>query len=136
MRIAVLILGLILGGLMFMHTAMLGSLAGAAAGAGATQAKAITWSGFAGVIMALIWLVAVALVFPVPIVSVVLFVFAGIIGFAASANFPDIAIWAVVSLALAVFSFFAWIGKRKNDRVDRQRDAMLQQALAGRSLTH
>lgn len=128
MRIAVLILGLLLGLLMFLQTILVYGLSDAINDEASAQASAI------GVVMALLWLVACAFVLPFPLVSVVAFAIAGLFGFAASGEFPDLAIWGSVSVVLAVMSIFGWRGKRKQDREVRaekarqaERDAMLAQ---------
>lgn len=128
MRIAVLILGLLLGLLMFLQTLFVYGLSDALNDEASAQASAI------GVVMALLWLVACAFVLPFPLVSVVAFAIAGLFGFAASGEFPDLAIWGGVSVVLAVMSIFGWRGKRKQDREVRaekarqaERDAMLAQ---------
>lgn len=128
MRIAVLILGLLLGLLMFLQTLLVYGLSDAINDEASAQASAI------GVVMALLWLVACAFVLPFPLVSVVAFAIAGLFGFAASGEFPDLAIWGSVSVVLAVMSIFGWRGKRKQDREVRaekarqaERDAMLAQ---------
>lgn len=128
MRIAVLILGLLLGLLMFLQTLFVYGLSDALNDEASAQASAI------GVVMALLWLVACAFVLPFPLVSVVAFAIAGLFGFAASGEFPDLAIWGSVSVVLAVMSIFGWRGKRKQDREVRaekarqaERDAMLAQ---------
>lgn len=128
MRIAVLILGLLLGLLMFLQTLFVYGLSDALNDEASAQASAI------GVVMALLWLVACAFVLPFPLVSVVAFAIAGLFGFAASGEFPDLAIWGGISVVLAVMSIFGWRGKRKQDREVRaekarqaERDAMLAQ---------
>jgi membrane protein implicated in regulation of membrane protease activity len=46
------------------------------------------------------------------------FFFAGVFGLAggASTSFGDLTIWGVISLILAVFSYFGWREKRKRRR--------------------
>lgn len=114
MRIAVLILGLILGAIMFFQTFLVYSLSGVANDRGAGE------SGAVGLLMALIWLVACALVIPLPIVSTIAFVLAGLLGFAAADNFPDLQIWGGISLVLAILSLVGWFGKRKQDRKETE----------------
>ncbi len=113
MRITVLILGLLLGAVMFIQTFLVSALSQA----GSDQAGENASAG--GVFMAFLWLVACAMVLPLPIVSVVLFAIAGAIGFALSGDFPDLAWWGGISIALAVLSFFGWLGKRKQQREQR-----------------
>lgn len=110
MRIAVLIIGLLLGAIMFFQT-FLGSMLSSVA-----DDEAAGTAAAAGLIMALLWLVACGLVLPFPMVSVVLFALAASLGFANSADFPDLAWWGGVSLALAVMSLLGWRGKRKEKR--------------------
>jgi len=50
-------------------------------------------------------------------VSTVLFALAAILSFATSAEFPDLAWWGGVSIALAVMSQLGWRGKRQERRV-------------------
>src|SRR4051794_19130195 len=97
MRIAVLILGLVLGGIMFFQTFLVTSLSGLSKTPGATYS-----AGSTGLVMAILWLIAVALVIPVPLVSVIAFVLAGILGYANSTHFPDLAVWGGASLVLAL----------------------------------
>jgi len=125
MRIAVLILGLILGAFMLVQTTLVAGLSGMA------EDSASQTAGGGGIIMAVLWLIACALVIPIPLVSTIIFALAGLIGFAFAGDFSDLAVWAVVSLVLAAFSFFGWIGKRKADRRERHRDALMAQTAAG-----
>jgi hypothetical protein len=68
-----------------------------------------------GLFMALLFLVGGAFALAFPLVSLVAFVLAGLVGLAggASTSFSDLGLWGWVSLALAVLSFFAWREKRK-----------------------
>jgi zinc-ribbon domain len=89
--------------------------------------------------MALMWLVACALVIPIPLVSTIVFGLAGLIGFGAGASskFTDLTIWGVASLILAAFSFFGWIGKRKTARREREaREQMAAHAAQLQLATH
>lgn len=119
MRIAVLILGLLLGIVMVLQSSLVAGLSGVAGD------QATNTAGGGGIIMALLWLVACALVIAVPLVSTIIFVVAGLIGFAYAANFPDLGVWAAVSLVLAVLSFIGWLGKRRGER----REAVRHQEL-------
>lgn len=120
MRIAVLIIGLLLGLLMFLQTVLV------YAGASATEQDDLAGAAAGGVFMAFLWLVACALVLPFPVASVVLFALAGLIGFAAgaSSDFADLPVWGGISFVLAVMAFFGWRGKRaatREVREERQR---------------
>jgi hypothetical protein len=118
MRIAVLILGLVLGVIMFFQTFLVTSLSGFSKTPGATYS-----AGSIGLVMAVLWLIAVALVIPVPLVSVVAFVLAGILGFANSTTFPDLAVWGGASIILAVLSLIGWFTKRRETRRQEVREA-------------
>lgn len=96
MRVTVLIAGLLLGAIMFLQTFLVSALGSAAQDQRSEQAGSI------GLMMAFLWLIACAFVMPLPMVSVVLFVVAGLLGFAYSGDFSDLAIWSGISLALAV----------------------------------
>lgn len=121
MRIAVLILGLILGAIMFLQSATVAGLSGIAEDEDTNAAAA------AGILMALMWLVACAVVIPLPRVAMVLFLIAAVTGFATSGAFPDLAAWGGVSIFVAVLSFFGWRGKRKADLKERTRDDWMRQ---------
>lgn len=113
MRIAVLILGLLFNVVMFLQTVLVGGLGEAAGDESTAQAGAV------GLFASLLWLVASALVIAFPMVSVVLFSLAGLLAFAVSGDFPDMAVWGSIAIVLAVMSFFGWRGKRKDTREKR-----------------
>jgi hypothetical protein len=120
MRIAVLIIGLVLSVGLFIQSVLVAGLSDAA------NDEASQSAGAVGVLMALLWVVACGLVIPVPIASVVLFVLAGLAGFAASGEFTDLAYWGGVSLVLAAFSFLGHRGKRKQQRKEDERDELMR----------
>jgi hypothetical protein len=119
MRIAVLILGLILGAVMVFQTLLVTGLSGAVGD------EATSTAGVGGILMALLWLIGCALVIPLPLVSTVLFSAAGVIGFALAANFPDLAYWGAASLILAALSLIGWYGKRRGEKREAARHAEL-----------
>ena len=128
MRIAVMVIGLMLSVGLFIQSLTIFTLSrvgGNKAGNGAAGG---------GIIMALMWVIACALVIPFPRVSMVLFLFAALIGVAtgASSDFKDLIFWGVVSGLLAVFSYFGYFGKRKDQAKEAERDALLRQAMTGR----
>lgn len=110
MRVTVLILSLLLGAIMFIQTTLVSGLGSMADDEGTSQ------SGAVGVFMSLLWLIAAAFVIPFPMVSVIAFALAGLLGFAASGDFPDLAIWGGVSLVLGVLSLLGYRGKRRDRR--------------------
>jgi hypothetical protein len=65
--------------------------------------------------MALLFLVGAAFAMGFPLVSLVAFVLAGLVGLGggATSSFTDLTIWGWVSLVLAVLSFFGWREKRR-----------------------
>jgi hypothetical protein len=134
MRIAVLIIGLLLGVVLFLQTLLVYGLSDAANDESTTAAGAI------GVFMALLWLAACAFVIPFPLVSIIAFGLAGMAGLAVSGDFPDLAIWGVISFVLGGLSLIGWRGKVKADRAaaaererQRQRDEQMAQLLQWRS---
>ena len=120
MRIAVLILGLVLGVAMFFQTWLVYALSGLS-----SKPNEIGTSATMGLLMAILWLIGVAAVIGAPLVSVIAFAFAGVIGIAMSANFPDLAVWGAVSFILAVLSLIGWRQKRR----DAKREAARHQEL-------
>lgn len=126
MRIATLIIGGVLSIALFIQSLLVSALSDAA------NTEHDGADGAMGILMALMWLVAVGLVIPLPVASAVLFGLAGVIGLvsAGALDFPDLAYWGVVSLFLAGMSLFGWRGKRKKDAKEKARDLQLQQSLA------
>ena len=63
-----------------------------------------------GLVMAFLFFVGGAFALIFPFVSVLAFSFAGVFGLAggASTSFDDLTVWGVVSLNLAVCSYFGW----------------------------
>src|SRR5215211_343390 len=92
-------------------------------GLAALQTKAAEQGGPIGLFMAFLFLIGGAFALVFPFVSVHVFFFAGIIGLAppASPSFGDLTIWGVVSLILAVLSYFGWREKRKKLREEAAR---------------
>lgn len=123
MRIAVLIIGLILMVALFFQSLTINVLSSAA------HTKQTETAGAVGLLMAVIWLVALGMVIPKPRISAVLFVIAAIVGAAGWADFPDLQLWSGVSVALAVLSYIGYRGKVKQEATGAARDATMQQLL-------
>jgi hypothetical protein len=89
----------------------------------ALDTKAAEQGGPIGLFMAFLFLIGGAFALAFPFVSVLAFFFAGIIGLAggASTSFGDLTVWGVVSLILAVLSYFGWREKRKRRREEAAR---------------
>ena len=117
MRIATMILSLIL-------MLVVGAQSCAVSlGDAALKTKAAEQGGPIGLFMALLFLIGGAFALAFPFVSVLAFFLAGIIGLAggASTSFGDLTVWGVVSLILAVLSYFGWREKRKRRREETAR---------------
>jgi hypothetical protein len=81
--------------------------------------EGVTQGGAMGILIALLFLIGAAFVMGIPLVSTIVFVLAGILGFmvAATTPFTDLRIWGWIALILAVMSFIGYLGKRR----ERQR---------------
>jgi hypothetical protein len=92
-------------------------------GDAALNTKAAEQGGPIGLVMAFLFLVGGSFALVFPLVSLVAFVLSRILGLAggASTSFGDLTIWGVVSLILAVFSYFGWREKRKRRREEAAR---------------
>lgn len=68
-----------------------------------------------GMIMLVMWLIACGFVLFRPLVSAVVFVLAGILGFATGGGFPIVDPWAgpAISIVLAGLSFLGWDRKKE-----------------------
>lgn len=122
MRIAVLIIGLIFSLWMTIEGWTVGMLFDVGGAEEQSAAAALGFvAGFVGII-------ASALVIAFPMISMVLFVLAGLFSIgAASSGYGNHEVFAAVIFALAIMSFFGWRGKKKDTRekaaeVQRQRE--------------
>jgi hypothetical protein len=136
MRVAVLIIGLLLGLALFLQTLIV------YAASSASEQDDLAASAAIGVLMAVMWLVACALVLGFPMASVVIFALAGVFGLlsAGTAEFHDLYVWGGISFVLALLSWFGWRGKRSAQREanaerqrQRDRDAQLDALLTKRT---
>jgi hypothetical protein len=117
MRIATMILSLIL-------MLVVGAQSCAVSiGDAALDTKASTQGGPIGLVMAFLFLIGGAFALAFPLVSLIAFVLSGLLGLAAGSttSFGDLTIWGVLSLILAVLSFFGWREKRKRRREEAAR---------------
>lgn len=129
MRIATLIIGLIVGAMLFFQSFTLGVFSSE----GSTNSEAAS----AGFIMALLWLLASALVIAFPRVSMVLYGISALIGiFTPTGAFEDLRFHGGVAVVLTVMAFFGYRGKKRHDEEvaaekarQLQRDAMLEQMM-------
>ena len=84
----------------------------------------VTESG-EGLLLALLWLVACALVLVAPLAAAAVFVLAGLLGLTLAARLSDLAAWGVISLVLAVLSLVDWVVRRRAQRREAKRQADL-----------
>lgn len=115
MRIATLIIGLLVGLLLFVQSFAVGIFDDTIIVDDTTSA-----AGDAGLFMALLCLLACALVIPFPLVSTVLFAVSIPIGlFTPTGEFEDLRFHGFVAVVLAVMAFLGWRGKRKAEKQQR-----------------
>lgn len=103
MRIATGILGLILGLLVLLQSCAVTT------GSAFLEDDATSEAGAIGLFIGLLYFVGGAFAFGLPGVSVIVFGFAGLLGFAAAAQgeFTDLAVWAGAAIILATMAFFS-----------------------------
>lgn len=129
MRIATLIVGLLVGLMLVLQSMALGVFSAE----GSTNSEAAG----AGLIMALLWLLASALVIGFPRASMVLYGLSALIGlFTPTGDFADLRFHGFVAVVLTIMAFFGWRGKKRHDENAAaekarqiQRDAMLEQMM-------
>ncbi len=85
------------------------------------QDEAVTTDATFGILVAFLFLVGGAFAFGLPIVSLIVFVVAGLLALlvGTTSEFTDLAIWGVVSFVLAVLSFFGMREKRRRSQAPR-----------------
>jgi membrane protein implicated in regulation of membrane protease activity len=115
MRVATMVLGLILIVLVGMQSCAV-SFGGAMG-----DSNRMEQGGALGILVALLFLVGAAFALAFPMVSLASFTLAGLLGLAGGSTTPftDLTVWGIVSLVLAVLSYFGWREKRKR-RAERQ----------------
>ena len=106
LREAVLIFGLVVGGVMFLLAAIGTTMADGGDG------KDLAESGFVGVRVAILWFGASVLVVRLPRLATALFLVGGAHGLAISAGYPDMAVWGAVSFALAAATYYVGVARR------------------------
>ena len=90
-------------------------------GDAALETKAAEQGGPLGILMALLFLVGGAFALVFPMVSLISFVLAGLVGLGggSSTSFGDLTFWGIVSLVLAAFSFFG-VREKRRQRAESQ----------------
>lgn len=107
MKIAIGIIGIMLGILVLLQSCTVGTASHLVGDAATGDA------GSLGILAGLLLFVGGAFAFGLPIVSTVTFTLAGLIAFAGSAEFPDLKVWGFIALAMAVMAFFTWRSTKK-----------------------
>lgn len=107
MKIAIGIIGIMLGILVLLQSCTVGTASHLVGDAATGDA------GSLGILAGLLLFVGGAFAFGLPIVSTVTFTLAGLIAFAGSAQFPDLKVWGFIALAMAVMAFFTWRSAKK-----------------------
>ncbi|UIJ99247.1 hypothetical protein LZK82_02990 [Rhizobium leguminosarum] len=109
MKIAVGIIGIFLGLLVLMQSCAV------TAGSGLLQDKATGGAGALGMLVGLLFFIAGAFSFALPLVGAIIFALAAAFAFIASTSgsFSDITIWGFIALVLAVMSFFTWRSSKR-----------------------
>lgn len=107
MKIAIGIIGIMLGILVLLQSCTVGTASHMMGDAATGDA------GSLGILAGLLLFIGGAFAFGLPIVSTVTFTLAGLIAFAGAAEFPDLKVWGFVALAMAVMAFFTWRSAKK-----------------------
>lgn len=117
MRIATLIIGLLVGLLLFLQSFTVGIFSDTTVIDDATAT-----AGGAGLFMALIWLLASALVVPFPLASFILFLISAPIGmFTPTGEFEDLRFHGFVAALLAIMALLGWRGKKVEQEKRKER---------------
>jgi hypothetical protein len=104
MKIAVGIIGIFLGLLVLLQSCTV------AATSGLVADKATGGAGAIGMLVGLLFFVAGAFSFSLPLVAMIVFALGSAFAFLASTqgSFGDISIWGFIGLAMTAMSFFTW----------------------------
>jgi len=128
MRITVTILGVIFSLFFGLQALAVGTLSDA------VNDEATATAGAVGLVAALMWFIAGAMAWPLPLVSTILFGLSSLMVFSVgAASYGDLVVWGVIGIILTILSFFAWRGKKKADAREYERDRLLMQALSTKS---
>lgn len=108
MRIATLVVGLLWGALIFVQSF--------GAGVFSSEGSETSSAASSGLLVAVLWLLASALVIGFPRASIVLFGLAAVIGITSDTGaFEDLRVHGYASIFMAVLAYFGWKGKKKHD---------------------
>ena len=127
MRLAVMIVGLVIGLAVLVQACSAFGLASIGAGLGSDRSEQLGAVSAAGILTGLLLWVGAGFVLPFPRFAAVVLALAGLLGLGIglSSDFRDQAIWGVVALVLAVMAWFGGRGKRADDAARAQDRANL-----------
>ena len=116
MRVAVLVIGLCLVMLVGMQSCAV------MVGGGLADDKDLTGGGAIGLLIAFLFVLGSAFAIGAPKASMIMFIVAALFGFIAGAGseFKDMNFWAIVSIGLAVMSYFGIKEKKKKEIIQQQ----------------
>lgn len=115
MKIATGIVALMLGLLVLLQSCTIGT------GSSLLGDQATADAGAVGIIAGFFLFVGGAFSFGLPMAAVIMFIVAGFVAFTSVEQFPDLQVWAVLSIVLAAVALFAWRSDRKRRRGTKPR---------------
>jgi hypothetical protein len=133
MRVAVLIIGLIIGLISMVQACSVYSLSGASDALQGAGQSGTTSAGAVGILTALLILVAAGFVMPYPRVATGILIIAGLMGVVVggSSKFQDQLVWGVAAFVLAAMAYVGSRQKRRDDLAKAQDRATLATVVAG-----
>ena len=112
MRIATLIIGLMIGFLLVLQSFTIGMFSDTT-----IVDETTSTAGAVGLLMALMWLLASALVIAFPLASTILFGLTVLMGlFVPTGDFSDLRFHGSVAVVLTLMAFFGWRGKKRDSQ--------------------
>jgi hypothetical protein len=116
MKVATGIIAIMLGLVALLQSCTVG------AGSSLVGDQATTDAGAVGIIAGFLLFVGGAFSFGLPLVGGIVFLSAALVASTAVADFPDLQVWAVLSLVLAAMALFAWRQNRRRRTSARSPD--------------
>jgi hypothetical protein len=132
MRIAVLIIGLVIGFAVLFQACAVYGLSGVGESLGDDRSGAMSGAGATGILTGLLIAVGAGLALPFPRAAATVLILAGVLGIAvgSSSEFSDQAIWGIVAIVLGVMAWLGSRSKRRDDATKEQERAELSAAAA------
>jgi hypothetical protein len=116
MRVAALILSIVVFGVMALQSCSIMLLGSVAQSLGSEQGAQDAVAGAGGVFVSIVTLVALAFVWGLPFVAMILYLLGALFAFGtATMGFPDMQIWGYILIVLSIFAFFGWREKRRKN---------------------